>query len=250
MNSQKANQVLENIAREFGSSDTIPEYMAAAYIQAPEIPCSKWSWGNRLAISFAGTSDARGFRQWNKIGRHVKKGSKAIHILAPITVKKDDDDIRVVGFRVVPVFAARDTEGKPIPVYQPTVIPPLAGLANIKYENSETGESGSYDIKARSITLCSEDPAVYFHELVHKYDAKTYNMKNGQDPEQEIVAELGACILARLYNVERRAENHMAYIAAYAKAKAPAEVGAACMRMAERTMQAISLILHDAAKLV
>ena len=75
------------------------------------------------------------------------------------------------------------------------------------------------------------------------------NSREGQDPEQEIVAELGACVLARMYDIEKSAANHMAYIAGYAKAKTPSEVGAACLRMAERVMQAIRLILADAAKL-
>ena len=31
-------------------------------------PCTKWSIGNIITILLAGTSDARGFRQWNKSG--------------------------------------------------------------------------------------------------------------------------------------------------------------------------------------
>lgn len=83
MNSEKATNVLERIADEFAGSDRIPEYMAAAYIRAPEIPCSQWSWGNRLIVAFAGTDDARGYRQWEKVGRHVRRGAKARYILAP-----------------------------------------------------------------------------------------------------------------------------------------------------------------------
>jgi hypothetical protein len=32
--------------------------------------------------------DARGFRQWQKANRQVKKGAKAIYILAPMFFKK------------------------------------------------------------------------------------------------------------------------------------------------------------------
>lgn len=252
MNTDKANQTLIKIAEEFASKDTIPEYMAASLIRAPEIPCSSWSWGNQNLMQMGGrTDDARGFHQWNKAGRHVKKGAKARYILAPITVtkKKDDEEDRkiTVGFRCVPVFAVEDTEGQPLPEYEPAMVPPLVSLADISYRNARHGEGGSFSPDTKAITLCSEDPAVYLHELMHKYDDKTHKVKGGQDPEQEIVAELGACVLARLYGVDRPA-SHMAYIASYAGARTPAEVGAACLRMAERTMTAIKLILADAAK--
>ena len=204
-------------------------------------------------MAFAGTDDARGYRQWQKAGRHVRKGAKARHILAPMTIRREGKDGEertiTIGFRAVPVFRVQDTEGEPPPEYEPVTIPPLAGLADIEYRNSRRGEEGSYSPRTGKITLSTEDPAAYFHELVHKYDAKSHDMKDGQDPEQEIVAELGACVLARLYGVERSAESHMAYIAGYAKAKTPTETGAACLRMAERTMQAVRLILSDAAKL-
>ena len=170
-----------------------------------------------------------------------------------MTVRREDKDgeehMVTIGFRAVPVFRVQDTDGDSLPEYEPETIPPLAGLADISYRNSGHGEGGSYNIQTDKIKLCTEDPSVYFHELVHKYDAKSHEMRGGQDPEQEIVAELGACVLARMYGVERRTDSHMAYIAGYARAKTPAEVGAACLRMAERTMKAVRLILSDAAGL-
>jgi hypothetical protein len=39
----------------------------------------------------AGTSDARGFGQWDEAGRWVVKGTKAFHILGPIV-----KDVRVL----------------------------------------------------------------------------------------------------------------------------------------------------------
>ena len=247
---------MAGIAAEFTASDSIPAYMASAYIRAPGVPCSSWSWGNRLMTALVGrTDDARGYRQWEKVGRHVKRGAKAFPILAPMTVRREPKNegeeatTAVIGFRAVPVFRVQDTEGDPLPEYVPATIPPLASLAKIRYRNTTHGEEGSYNTRTGDITLCTEDPAVYLHELMHRYDFKTHEPRDGQDPEQEIVAELGACVLARMYDVERSAENHMAYIATYAKAKTPAEVGAACLRMADRVMQAIQMILADAAKL-
>ena len=62
-----------------------------------------------------------GYRTWQRLGRQVKKGSKAIWILAPIIgrVADDDDDERtakvVTRFRSVPVFDIADTEGELLP---------------------------------------------------------------------------------------------------------------------------------------
>jgi len=85
------------------------------------------------------TEDARGFRQWQKIGRRVKKGAKAFYILAPIRkkvpvkIRREVERInengeteiveveetiyvdKLVGFKSIPVFRYEDTEGKPLP---------------------------------------------------------------------------------------------------------------------------------------
>src|SRR4051794_40846156 len=44
-----------------------------------------WSLCNQLLVLLAGTADARGYRQWQEGGRHVKKGAKSIRILASCT---------------------------------------------------------------------------------------------------------------------------------------------------------------------
>lgn len=104
----------------------------------------------------------------------------------------------------------------------------MASLTRVKYRNSMHGKEAAYDPGTGYITLCTEDPAAYLHELMHKYDAKLHELRGGQDSEQEIVAGLGASVLVRLYEAERSAGNHMACIAAYAKVKTPAEAGTAC----------------------
>jgi len=61
-----------------------------------------------------------GYKTWQKLGRQVRKGSKAIWILAPIIsrIRSEDDehaDKIVARFRSVPVFDIADTEGEPLP---------------------------------------------------------------------------------------------------------------------------------------
>lgn len=64
-----------------------------------------------------------GMKRWNQMGRTVKKGERAIAILAPTiktveTVDKTTDEVkedkRVVGFHAAYVFDVSQTEGKPI----------------------------------------------------------------------------------------------------------------------------------------
>ena len=142
---EKVNQALEGILARFESGE-IPEAIAYSIFPGADIPSAKWSLMNRILMYASGTRDARGFRQWNKVGRHVKKGAKAFHILAPRIVKKksganrgrasstEDDGIEeftssemsektpsrnreekiIVGFLTVPVFRVEDTEGQPL----------------------------------------------------------------------------------------------------------------------------------------
>lgn len=87
----------------------------------------KYSINNQLLILFQkrNATAVAGFKDWkNNHERTVKKGEKAIWILAPMTktVETPDPDTgnprketRVFGFRSVPVFDVSQTEGKPLP---------------------------------------------------------------------------------------------------------------------------------------
>lgn len=60
------------------------ETVARAVFKGNKIPSDNWSFLNRLLMYLNNTDDARGFRQWKQAGRYIKKGSKALYILAPI----------------------------------------------------------------------------------------------------------------------------------------------------------------------
>ena len=92
---------------------------------------NRWSLNNRLLaiMQLAGRGEPlddahmMGFRQWEGLNRHVRKGEKAIWILAPMTrkVRDVDDDgtitdkVLVTGFKSVPVFNVSQTDGTPLP---------------------------------------------------------------------------------------------------------------------------------------
>lgn len=64
-----------------------------------------------------------GYQTWkNKFKRYVKKGEKAIHILAPVhkVVEEDKEGekkYRIIGFRPVNVFDISQTSGQALPAY-------------------------------------------------------------------------------------------------------------------------------------
>ena len=108
-------------------SGKLPERVAFSIIHrhpGDVIPSDKWSIGNRILQMLQGTADARGYKQWQEVGRQVRKGAHAIHILAPLTYKiKDKDELTgedvekiiVKGYRPIPVFRYEDTDGKALP---------------------------------------------------------------------------------------------------------------------------------------
>ena len=83
----KAKAELQKLLGLFESGD-VPDAVAKVLLPARDVPCAKWSLSNRMLCLLHGTDDARGFRQWEKAGRHVKKGCHALYILAPRMVKR------------------------------------------------------------------------------------------------------------------------------------------------------------------
>ena len=251
-NSEKATAILQSIAEKFSEKE-FPETCAKAFINATEIPSASWSLGNQVAMFLAKTTDARGYRQWEQAKRYVKKGSKAIYILVPMLKKikdKDQDKTIIIGFRGMPVFRYEDTDGAPLDVYAPKVLPPLFGLAakngiDVTWINSKMGEYGSINPQSKEITLSTEAPDTFLHEMVHWYDNKTTKLKTEQDPEQETVAQLGACVLAKMYGYDSESYTWN-YIASYVKAESAQDVGQMCFRVLGRVQKIITAILDDA----
>jgi antirestriction protein ArdC len=82
----------------------------------------RYSYGNVLLIAAQchEATQVAGFHAWRKMARFVRKGEKAIFILAPMVYKnadaKDGDDERVLrGFKWVPVFDVAQTDGDELP---------------------------------------------------------------------------------------------------------------------------------------
>ena len=255
---ERANAELEKIVGLFSSKE-LPDLCAKALISAPEKPSSKWSLGNQLLMLLAGTSDARGFRQWTEVGRWVGRDMKAIWILGPVRKKVEQEATEegdaqgreakevLIGFKAIPVFRYEDTAGQELPVYQPRNPPPLMDVAgkfgmSVQYARLGPGMYGATDHTAKTIVLASEDWDVFFHELAHAIH-RSFEPKSGhgQEPEAETIAQLVAATLARLYG--RPADGFSwSYISMYAQSSSPQMVGRLCMRVLDRTRKVLELI--------
>lgn len=222
---KRAKEALHSVIAMFETGD-LPAAVARTMIRPKpghKKPSDSWSLGNKILMFLNGTDDARGFKQWQNVGRSVNKGAKAFYILAPAKRKvtrkvtdeetgeeKEEERAIITGFREVPVFRCEDTEGDPIPKpeYDPLTPPPLQeiarkfGVQEIRYEPGDGNCYGFFSWgNGKRIVLHTYDVKTWFHELGHAIHATFREMKGGQIPEQEIVAEVFAAAMCEFYGI-------------------------------------------------
>ena len=254
---ERAEQEIDRLLALFESGD-IPEAVARVVIPPLDVPAARWSLSNRLLTMLAGTADARGYRQWEEAGRHVEKGSRAFYILAPRFKKMkdertDEEENRLIGFLAVPVFRCEDTDGEPLnhPPLEPPEPPPLAEIAeawgiSVAYVPCYGGYCGRYSPGSNEIILATHQEATFFHELAHAAHGRFKRLKSGQDWRQEVVAELTAAVLMRLFGKKNMDGTHYRYIRDYAEG-AGKDVRKACLSVLSDVGKCLDLILdHEA----
>ena len=258
MMNERVKTALESIVNRFKEGNGIPEAIAYSTFPIPNIPAAKWSLLNRLMMIFAGTSDARGFRQWKEVGRYVKKGSKSFTILAPRFVRKEPEKEEeepkslLIGFWAVPVFKVEDTDGKLLD-YQEIELPefPLIEIAkdwgiSVKGIPGNKRYYGYFSQEKREIALATKDESVFFHELSHAAHQRILGeLKHGQDWMQEIVSELASCVLSKIVGKtpNKYLGNNYRYIEGYAKS-ANLTAWQGCMRVISEVDKVLSLIME------
>ncbi|HAX47721.1 MAG TPA: antirestriction protein [Bacteroidetes bacterium] len=226
----KVKDVLTKVLTEFAAG-TVPEKIAYIMFPFVNIPSSSWSLCNHLVMFIHDTEDARGFRQWNEVGRMVKKGSTSFKILVPCFRKEkdeqtDEDIQRLSGFTTANVFRVEDTEGETL-AYERLQLPshPLMDKAHewgieIKAVPGNTDHFGYYSPDKKLIALATPEESTFYHELCHVAHEKIIGkLKRKQDPLQEIVAELSAHVLCRIVGKDgsKFFGNSYRYIEGYAK---------------------------------
>jgi len=228
--SPNAQRSLDRVVKKFESGDLSPISKVARIRLDTNAPANKWSLSNRvLAFVQAEEMDCRGFRQWQQVGRQVKKGSKAVYIIRPHTIKKSEEDdqkdeVICVGFSHIPVFAASCTEGESsLPGYVPVELPPLAEVASkfgiqIEYIPIAPDRLGDCNKEGSRIRLGTHEPKIFFHELTHAIHARIDGgLKGGQHTDQETIAEFTTAVLMDFYGLGDHSGNAWKYISHYAK---------------------------------
>ena len=193
---------------------------------------------NNLFLIVAQKKDASAvasFNAWRKLGRHVKKGSKALKVWAPYQVSKKDEkgqpvldkkgqEVKDTRFRLVPVFDVSQTEGKelPKPVYE------LEGshqdYANLYRAAKETAAAkgiafeiskepmeahGYYSPLENKIVIRSgmserETLSTIFHEMAHAdlHHPKAVDGQQLTRTTKELQAESVAYVVANHYGLD------------------------------------------------
>jgi antirestriction protein ArdC len=249
----KAKMELEKLVDLFRNGEA-PKALSRVVLTCKDMPSGRWTLSNRL-LAFAQTleTDCRGFRQWEKANRRVKKGARAAYILRPITIKKKDENTEeereiTIGFGCIPVFPLSQTDGDPLPELAPKEPPVLQEVAecfgiHVDYQAFGGTYYGFFQKEENQIILCTHDEQVFFHELAHAAHNRILNgnLKTGQDAKQEIVAELSACTLARLYGRKAEEGNTYSYIQSYAEKlkKSPGDVIVSILSEVEKVLTMI-----------
>jgi hypothetical protein len=208
--------------------------VARAVFKGNSIPSDNWSFLNRILMHLNDTEDARGFRQWQQVGRYVKKGSKAFYIIAPvirkITAEKTlesgeivrEDKTVLAGFKGIPVFRIEDTDGAPMvrDEYRVNIPCEFNGIIHelglkIRPERFCGVAYGSYNLVNKEIRLASPDIEVFLHELSHAVDDRLTGLQPGQQKDQEVIAEFSAAVIAHLMGYKIPLGNVREYIEEY-----------------------------------
>lgn len=233
--SEMAKASLNKVVQRFQSGDLSPIVAAALIRLPPDAPSNRWTLRNRmLAYAQGNCIDCRGYKQWQSVGRQVRKKNDdeltlAVWISAPRTRKEVDEngeEETTTWFTYIPVYPITHTEplegAEEVLTYEPREPPPLMDVAErlgIEVDWIPCGGDrlGSVDKEGKRVKLETHDAKTWFHELVHAVDARIKGgLQGGQHADQETVAELGATVLMHLYGMGERTGNCWEYVQRYA----------------------------------
>ncbi|AIF68416.1 hypothetical protein GZ22_18490 (plasmid) [Terribacillus saccharophilus] len=191
-----------------------------------------------------------GLKTWNKFGRQVNKGSKAIKVFTPITnIEKEidpktDKEVEknvIKGYKMVNVFDVNDTKGVPLPqhslvpgsvkesefaekTFQATVDKlreelPIELDRNVAHDNK-----GFYSTLEHKIVINADpdkDISSQYATLIHEYAHSIFHSETGKyrdyaDKTKELQAESVAYLTAKSFGMDT-GDYSFAYIKEWAR---------------------------------
>jgi antirestriction protein ArdC len=116
----------------------------------------------------------------------------------------------------------------------------------VRYAAGNIGARGYYSPGREEIVLLSHDERTFFHELAHAahqrvLEARGDKLQGGQNAKQEVVAEVTAAVLSKLYDFEGFLPHSREYVEHYAGKDGPAR--AALKVLAD--VQAVLLLIIE-----
>lgn len=172
------------------------------------------------------------FKEWKKHGRFVKKGEKALYVLAPVfkkIIKEDENGEEIensilIGFRATPVFDLSQTTGERLEKDFTT--------ANVNYTLEEIINRGTVKVNKSGKELTRgytdgkeiwisehistpQQICVYFHELAHYLLHFDENRDEISRPTRELEAEAVSFIVSSYLGIHN--EESPAYILNWTK---------------------------------
>ena len=202
-----ASEAFEKLVRdvEAGMSETLQQYLKAMG------RFHRYSVGNAILIQLQRGDATRvaGFRAWQKLGRHVKKGEHGIAIMAPVVyrrkVQQDGDrDVEaemISTFKTAYVFDISQTDGKPLPEFARAQGDPGAYLPRlerfvsdrgIKLERGDLKIAEGVSIGGTILLKASLARADAFSVLVHELAHELLHQDPANRPKEKTVREAEA----------------------------------------------------------
>ena len=189
----------------------------------------EYSYHNQLLIYFRmpTASQVAGFKAWQELGRKIKKGSKAIQILAPrIRVEKKDgkDEEVICNYFPVNVFDISQTEGEELPDIsialkgddQQKLLEALQNFCEvrqIKLDFQNLGVNGLYGYSQGGKVVVSSSDSVNMkvntlvHEIAHEL---LHHPSELSKQQKEIQAEGTAYVVCKHFGLETKSFTYLA----------------------------------------
>jgi len=203
-----AREAFEQLMKdvETGKSDTLKAYLKTMG------RFHRYSVGNAILIhrQRPDATHVAGFRAWQRLGRHVKKGEHGIAIMAPVVYRHKarpgdrdkEDDETVATFKTAYVFDISQTDGKPLPQFAHARGEPGTYLLRLerfisnrgikleRQENLRIAEGVS--IGGMIVLEASLAPAEQFSVLVHETSHELMHYEKSTWPADKTVRETEA----------------------------------------------------------
>src|SRR4051795_11277974 len=247
---------LEKAVEGIQSSDAFRAYLTA------QARFHHYSWGNVLLILSQNPTATRvaGYRTWQSLDRQVKRGEKAIRIIAPAYYKKqerdeqtgEDTERKVAFFRGASVFDVAQTDGAPLPEVAVPILDSDAGdelysrLEGVALTEGLRVTIGHESFMRRPQMMGFYEPdnrAIYLREAAQLQKTKTlahelahhFAEHNVSGPESETEAEAVSYVVLAHHGLDSGTRS-FPYIATWSQDKAVLKAALATIQTVSTTI--------------